>query len=111
MRVEIRGTGMDLSERVRADGERRALMALGRFSARIDGVLISLSPDPTARRGAGMLCRVFVRGRSGWSVEASARDGDASRATLAALARAERAVARRVERHGMGGLRSRRRAS
>ena len=98
MRIQLRATNIAVTEQARLNGERRARFALGRFAARIRAVSIVLKDENGPRGGLDTTCRIRVTGNAGWTLTVSDVDHDVQRALARALGRAERAVARLVER-------------
>jgi ribosomal subunit interface protein len=98
MQLDIRGSNLRLSRRMRAYVEHRAYFALSRFGERVVEVHVWLSDENGPRRGVDRVCKVLttVRGAAPFLVEQ--RDTRLNLAVDHALDRAARRVARTMER-------------
>ncbi len=99
MKIQIRGRQFEITEALRAHGERSLEFALGRFRSRIAGVTALLLDVNGPRGGIDKCCRLVVRLRPNGIVCLEELAGDAYAAVERAAGRAGSAVARRLA-HG-----------
>jgi ribosome-associated translation inhibitor RaiA len=91
VRIEVVAAGIEVSEDLRREVERRLLTALSRFGFRVERVEVRLSDDANPLGGVDRCCRMRAWLRHHGSVEVRTLDGDA------AIERAVVRLARRVE--------------
>ena len=108
MRIEVRATNIQITDDMRRHGERIVRIALSRFSSRIRSASVTLSDVNGPRGGVDVACRIRVCGRTGWTITIADLDQNPQHAIMCAASRAERAVARQIERlHTFGAGRRR----
>lgn len=98
MKVRVRGLTLELDEALKEHAQRRVLFALGRFSARLDGVEVRLHDANGPRGGPDKVCHMLARLQRWGAVRVEETDADAFAAVARAAERLGRGVAREVER-------------
>ena len=98
MRIEITNRRAALTDDIHELVRRRAQFAFGRYSDRVNHVLVTISDVNGPRGGVDQRCQVRVSGRPSWHVVVRDDDADLRVAIGRALNRAGRVVARRIER-------------
>lgn len=102
MKTEVRFTGIDASDALRAYVVRRIHFRLSRFDGEVRSVVVRIGDVNGPKGGADKRCRVLVRGRGPGRVTAEELSADPYSAVDLALERTARAVARDLERgHGV----------
>ena len=110
MKIEVRFRGLESSEAVRAQVERRAHFQLSRFSSEVKSLVVRVSDVNGPKGGVDKRCHVTARGPSLAAVTIEEMSGDVHSAIDVALERVARAVTRelqrtRMSRRAVGGLR------
>jgi len=99
MRVEVRGHGVEVSERMREHLERRLGFALDRFRERVAAAHASLRDvNGGERHGVDKECRISIVLRTSGSVAAHARRADLYQAIDVAAGAVGRSLAREMTR-------------
>jgi putative sigma-54 modulation protein len=98
MEIQVRALRIEVTNALRAHGERCLRFALGRFGDRIDRVTVWLADLNGPRGGIDKGCRIGVRLRPMGSVLVLEAADDPYAALGRAAGRAGRAVARRLAR-------------
>lgn len=98
MHIDIQFRGIDVSPAVRDHAERRAHFTLGRHSARISRVSISLEDVNGPKGGADKSCRVQISLQQADPVVVVEQGLDLHQVIDRGLARAGRTVVRKVDR-------------
>lgn len=97
MKLQVRGSNVDVTEVLRAHVTRRLRFALGRFEDRIGRVLVRFTDVNGERGGADKRCRIEVALRPR-TVRVDDTDADLFVAVDHAAGRVSRSVARALER-------------
>jgi len=97
IKIQIRKTGVEMSDLLRVHLDRRLRLALSRFADRIGTVFVRLSHAATERIGSHKRCQIEV-GMRPQRVQVEDIDADAFAAVNHATDRVARAVARALER-------------
>jgi len=97
MRVRIRGQAAEITKEVRSHADRMVRFTMGRFAGAVEDVSLLLEESGDSLRGTLFRCRVSVRLVPRGHLSVTHADGDASAAVDGALARADRAVQRRLQ--------------
>ena len=98
MRISIVGRKEQLAPNTHEFAERRLLFALSRFDSKIDRVSMVIASVDGPRGGAGKSCEVTVKMRRRPEVSVCSVESDVEASIARAAHRAERAVARAIER-------------
>ena len=94
MRVEIRGQGIQLSERLSGQTRTRLHFALGRFSPQIESVIVRYTDLNGPRGGVDKRCRIIIRAHRLGTIIAEATGEALDGALAQASDRAGRALIR-----------------
>jgi putative sigma-54 modulation protein len=98
MQIDIQATGFRLTERLRAQAERRVRFALGSTSGRVRSIVMRLADENGPRGGVDKRCTIRANLPGGPPVIIEQQDADIYVAIDRAADRAGRAVSRRLER-------------
>jgi len=97
MKIQFRELNIQITEVLRARVQRRLGLALGRFGARIDKVIVRLEDSEVLGGNTETHCQIDVR-LSSRTVSARDTDSDLVAAVNGAAGRVSRSVARVLER-------------
>ncbi len=98
MKIVIIDSQKLLSERATEQAKSKVASALSKFGYRVRSVEISVGDANGPRGGFDKSCRVMVQIKKMGAVIASVEEESLSKAVSRAMGRAERAVARRIQR-------------
>lgn len=98
MQIDVRSRGFRVSAGIAAHLERRLGFALDRFGDRIARVAVRLGDENGPRGGEDKSCRLTVELRGAGTIRVAVTDRDLYAAIDRASHRAQRAIARHVER-------------
>ena len=98
MRVEIRGRRIEVTDQLRAHGERSLAFALARFGMRIESVTVYLVDVDGPRGGVDKCCRIDVKLRPAGRVFVEEAASGLHTALDRAAGRVGRSVGRKLRR-------------